>query len=213
MKKTWTKLFAGWSENQHPICKKNLQEDLADSGVVVHRSTVLGQTRPSWKSQLKTISASSSLNSNSTKYQKIMETNILACVKKLKRGWLLQEDNDPKNTFMSTMEYVTKRMLKVFLNALWQSVDLNITENQWVGLKRDVHERLTKNTFWKDGRKPGCKNYWETVIFVRVLLSTDHKGVPKLLHMPQCFLFLFIMTRKVTMHKSFLEILCLCSTS
>ena len=44
------------------------------------------------------------------KYQQILEANITLSVKKLKmkRGWLMQQDNDPKHTSKSTIDCIKR---------------------------------------------------------------------------------------------------------
>jgi hypothetical protein len=48
---------------------------------------------------------------NSAVYQAILESNVPESVNKLKlgRGWILQQDNDPKHQSNSTKEYMRKK--------------------------------------------------------------------------------------------------------
>ena len=67
---------------------------------------------------------------NAAHYQEILEQGLLPSVKKLKlkRGWIQQQDNDPKHTAKSTEGWFTKNNIKVLP---WpsQSPDLNVIEN------------------------------------------------------------------------------------
>ena len=103
---------------------------------------------------------------DSTKYQQILEANITPSVKKLKlkRGWLLQQDNDPKHTWKSTMDDLKRHKLKV-LEWPSQSPDLNIIENLWVDLKRAVHARRPKNIAELEAF---CKEEWEKIPNTRI---------------------------------------------
>jgi len=100
---------------------------------------------------------------DSTKYQQILEANIIPFVKKLqlKKGWLEIH-----------MDYLKRRKLKV-LEWPSQSPDLNITENQWVDLKRAVHSRRPKSTAELDAF---CKEEWEKIPNKRIeRLSVGYK--------------------------------------
>ena len=48
---------------------------------------------------------------NSAVYQKILEENVWPTVRdlKLKRTWVLQQDNDPKHTSKTTSEWLKKK--------------------------------------------------------------------------------------------------------
>jgi hypothetical protein len=67
---------------------------------------------------------------DSIKYQQILIQNLTASARKLKlgRGWIFQQDNDPKHTSKSTQKWFTDHRIKV-LPLPSQSPDLNPIEN------------------------------------------------------------------------------------
>ena len=77
---------------------------------------------------------------NSALYQKILKENVRPSVQdlKLKRTWVMQQDNDPKHTSKSTSEWLKKPKMKV-LEWPNQSLDLNLIEMLWHDLKQAVH--------------------------------------------------------------------------
>ncbi|KAI4885686.1 hypothetical protein NFI96_017633 [Prochilodus magdalenae] len=83
---------------------------------------------------------------DSSHYQQILETNVQESVTKLKlrRGWIFQQDNDPKHCSKSTNAFMQRNKYNV-LEWPSQSPDLNITENLWCHLKRAVHARKPSN--------------------------------------------------------------------
>ncbi|KAK3571484.1 hypothetical protein QTP86_012631 [Hemibagrus guttatus] len=83
---------------------------------------------------------------NSAVYQKILKENVQpsVCDLKLKRTWVLQQDNDPKHTSKSTSEWLKKNKMKT-LEWPSQSPDLNPTEMLWHDLKKVVHARKPSN--------------------------------------------------------------------
>ncbi|KAF7650410.1 hypothetical protein LDENG_00126420 [Lucifuga dentata] len=85
---------------------------------------------------------------NSALYQKILKENVRPSVRdlKLKRTWVMQQDNDPKHTRKSTSEC--------------QSPDLNPIEMLWHDLKQAVHARKPSNVA---ELKQFCKEEWAKI--------------------------------------------------
>ncbi|KAI4881427.1 hypothetical protein NFI96_001440 [Prochilodus magdalenae] len=83
---------------------------------------------------------------DSNQYQQILETNVQESVTKLKlrRGWIFQQDNDPKHCSKSTNAFMQRNKYNV-LEWPSQSPDLNIIENLWCHFKRAVHARKPSN--------------------------------------------------------------------
>ncbi len=83
---------------------------------------------------------------NSAVYQKILKDNVRPSVRdlKMKRTWVLQQDNDPKHTSKSTSEWLKKNKMKT-LEWPSQSPDLNPIEMLWHDLKKAVHARKPSN--------------------------------------------------------------------
>ncbi len=83
---------------------------------------------------------------NSAVYQKILKDNVRPSVRdlKLKRTWVLQQDNDPKHTSKSSSEWLKKNKIKT-LEWPSQSPDLNPIEMLWHDLKKAVHARKPSN--------------------------------------------------------------------
>ncbi len=83
---------------------------------------------------------------NSAVYQKILKDNVRPSVRdlKLKRTWVLQQDNDPKHTSKSTSEWLKKNKMKT-LEWPSQSPDLNPIEMLWHDLKKAVHALKPSN--------------------------------------------------------------------
>ncbi len=98
---------------------------------------------------------------NSALYQKILKENVRlsVCDLKLKRTWVMQQDNDPKLTSKSTSEWLKKNKIKV-LEGPNQSLDLNLIEMLWHNLKQSIHARKPSNVA---ELKQFCKEEWAKI--------------------------------------------------
>ncbi|KAF7645015.1 hypothetical protein LDENG_00211660 [Lucifuga dentata] len=83
---------------------------------------------------------------NSSVYQSILDEHVMASARKLHLGtkWILQQDNDPKRSSKSTVEWLQKKRIKI-LSWPSQSPDLNPIEMLWRDLKAAVHQRKPSN--------------------------------------------------------------------
>ncbi len=97
---------------------------------------------------------------NSALYQEILMENVRpsVCDLKLKRTWVMQQDNDPKHTSKSTSEWLKKK--NKVLEWPSQSPDLNLIEILRHDLKQSIHA-------WKPSNvaelKQFCKEEWAKI--------------------------------------------------
>ncbi len=112
---------------------------------------------------------------NSAFYQKILKENVRpsVCDLKLKRTWVMQQDNDPKHTSKSTSEWLKKKQIKV-LEWPSQNPDLNPIEMMWHDLKQSIHTRKPSNVA---ELKQFCKEEWAEIPPQRCerLIASYHK--------------------------------------
>ena len=83
---------------------------------------------------------------NSQVYQDILQENLRPSVRQLKlnRGWVMQQDNDPKHRSKSTMEWLQQKKIRL-LEWPSQSPDPKVIEMLWHDLKRAIHTRHPRN--------------------------------------------------------------------
>lgn len=103
---------------------------------------------------------------DSNQYQQILQNNVKESVQKLKlrRGWLFQQDNDPKHCSKSTKAFMEGQRFRV-LEWPSQSPDLNIIENVWHDLKVAVHARRPSNLTELEAM---CKEEWSKIPPARI---------------------------------------------
>ncbi len=78
---------------------------------------------------------------------------------KMGRGWVFQDDNDPKHTAKATKEWLKQKHIKV-LEWPSQSPDLHPIENLWRELKVRVSKRQPRNL---NDLERICKEEWDKI--------------------------------------------------
>ncbi|CAJ0940480.1 unnamed protein product [Ranitomeya imitator] len=101
-----------------------------------------------------------------SQYQKILDNNVHESVTKLKlrRGWIFQQENDPKHRSKSTQAFMQRNNYTV-LESPSQSPDLNIIEHLWDHLKRAVYARRPSNL---TELELFCKEEWSKIPSSRI---------------------------------------------
>ncbi|KAI4874360.1 hypothetical protein NFI96_002555 [Prochilodus magdalenae] len=98
---------------------------------------------------------------NGTMNSTVLKENVRPSVRdpKLKRTWILQQNNDPKHTSKSTSEWLKKNKVKT-LKWPSQSPDLNPVEMLWHDLKKVVHVRKPSSVA---ELQQFCKDEWPKI--------------------------------------------------
>ncbi|KAK3524862.1 hypothetical protein QTP86_010091 [Hemibagrus guttatus] len=98
---------------------------------------------------------------NSHVFQDILKDNLKVAVRKLKlrRSWVMEQDNNPKHKSKSTTERLQRHKIQL-LEWPSQSPDLNPVVMLWNDLKRTIHTRRPKNM---GELKQFCKEEWSKI--------------------------------------------------
>ena len=86
------------------------------------------------------------ITKNYAVYQKILDENVQPSVRdrKLKKPWVLQQDDDPKHTSKSTSEWLKKNKMKTLEWPIHRP-DLNPIKMLWHDLKKADNARKPSN--------------------------------------------------------------------
>ncbi len=98
---------------------------------------------------------------NSALYQKILKKNVQpsVCDLKLKRSWVMQQENVPKHISKSTSEWLKQNKIKV-LEWPSQRLDFNLIEMLWHDLKQSIYAQNPSNV---TELKQFCKEEWAKI--------------------------------------------------
>ncbi len=97
-----------WRKTNTAFHKKNIIPTVKHGGGSVKVWGCFAASGPGWPAIIDG-------TMNSALYQKILKENVWSsvCDLKLKRTWVMQQDNDPKLTSKSTSEWLKKTKIKV----------------------------------------------------------------------------------------------------
>lgn len=100
---------------------------------------------------------------NGAMYMEILEKNLLPSTRtvRMRRGWVFQQDNDPKHTAKVTRNWFQRKRIKV-LGWPSQSPDLGLNpiENLWKELKIRIHQWAPRNL---QDLKTVCVEEWAKI--------------------------------------------------
>ncbi len=143
-----------WGKTNTAFHKKNIIPTVKHGGGSVMVWGCIAASGPGW---LAIIDGTM----NSALYQKILKENVRLslCDLKLKRTWVMQQDNNPKHTSKSTSKWLKKDKIKC-LEWPSQSPDLNPIEMLRHDLKQSINAWKTSNVA---ELKQFCKEEWAKI--------------------------------------------------
>ena len=93
-------------------------------------------------------------------YKDLLESTMLPyATRSMAKGWIFQQDNDPKHTSKLIKTWFAKEKLNV-LEWPSQSLDLNPIEHLWEQLERQIRVRSYKNA---DDLMAGLTEEWSKI--------------------------------------------------